>query len=363
MTLLNITLETASPIHIGSGGADLRRDIDFAVFDQHLFMFDMDAVFNYILDQDNDRMIEQLQKTHNIASFFSHPKIFEQHPELYRYKLQGFPKLEQVRAAVKTVHGLPYIPGSSLKGALRTAWIRWNYAQRNLAVNVAQLNDRREWAFQQQEARLMSPKARQRSEYPNYDLFRAIQVADSQPAPDDSLRLYNAVVYPAGPKGIPIDIEGIKPRVVMQGRIKVDDFILQTKADRFGVADQHFTLEHLKRAWREQGMKRIGEEIVFWTGRDQGAKVLDTLIKIEQNAKTADENTFFIEVGWGTGWKSKTLGHVIKDNDLARVISKYRLSRSNEPHAERFPKTRRAARDGSGVLRVPFGWLKVTLNT
>ena len=361
MTTYAVTLETVSPLHIGSGRPDLRRDLDFVVLGQDLYMLDSNAVLDAILPASDTH--PQYAAILNASSFAGYvdAKLLADNPHLYFYKIQGISKLETMRAATKNVLGQPYIPGSSLKGALRTAWIRSVYTQRNLEFNVAGLTDRREWAFQDSEARLLSPMATRTAQRPNYDLFRAIQVADSQPAPDDSLRLYNAVVFPAGPKGIPIDLEGIKPRVALAGRIKVDDYILTTKAREFGVESQRFTLSNLLQAWREQGIARIQQEIAFWTGRNDGKNVLEFLTSLEQTAQTAAANTFMIEVGWGTGWKSKTLGDIIKEPALSRVMNKYRLSRNEHRAGDPFPKTRRAARDRNGVLQRPFGWVKVTI--
>jgi CRISPR-associated protein Csm5 len=361
MATYRLDIETVSPVHIGSGRPELRRNLDFAVFGQTLYMLNSDAVLDRILPTDEDH--PQFQKILNASSLagFIDAELLESDPSLYLYKLQGKSALESVRAATKNAYGQAYIPGSSLKGALRSAWVRQVYQQRGLVLDVDRMNDRREWAFQDLESDLLSPQARRPAQRPNYDLFRALQIADSQPAPEDSLRLYNAVVFPAGPRGIPIDLEGIKPRVAIQSRLKVDEYILHTRAEEFGVAAQQFSFENLVQAWREQGMQRIAQELAFWERRSGGERLLEFFSGLEKQASAAEANTFFIEVGWGAGWKSKTLGNLISGPTLARVMSRYRLTRNPYREGDAFPKTRRAARDAQDVLRVPFGWLKVTI--
>ncbi|MBM7846601.1 type III-A CRISPR-associated RAMP protein Csm5 [Herpetosiphon giganteus] len=362
MSVHSLTIETLSPVHIGAGGPDLRRNIDFAIFGKTLYMLNIDAVLEAMLPENpNDRYYQQILNAPDLGSLVTAEQL-SKHPELYYYKLEGVSKLETMRPAIKQWTNAPYIPGSSLKGALRSAWVRQQYQQRNLSLDLDRLNDRREWAFQGQEARLLSPKAPRPAQVPNYDLFRAIQVSDSQAAPDDSLRLYNAVVFPAANQGIPLDLEAIKPRMTLQARIKFDDYILETQAKHFGVHEQGFSFEALKQAWREQGIARIQQELTFWMNRREGEHVQQFFSNLEQQANTAPENCFFIDIGWGTGWKSKTLGDVIKTPQLAKLMQRYRLTRKEYREGDRFPKTRRAARDTNGNLRVPFGWIKVTLN-
>ncbi|GAA5528046.1 type III-A CRISPR-associated RAMP protein Csm5 [Herpetosiphon gulosus] len=361
MTNYGLTIETLSPVHIGAGGPDLRRNIDFAIFNNILYLLNVDAVLEQILPENpNDRLYQQILNTPDLGSFLT-ADLLSKHPELYYYKLEGVSKLDTMRPVIKHWTHAPYIPGSSLKGALRSAWVRQHYQQRNLTLDIQQLSDKKERAFQTQEARLLSPKASRPSQAPNYDLFRAIQLSDSQSAPDDALRLYNAVVFPAANQGIPLDLEAIKPRVALQARIKFDDYILEKQARQFGVHEQGFSVESLKQAWREQGLVRIQQELTFWTGRREGEHLQQFFSNLAQQANAAPDNCFYIDIGWGTGWKSKTLGDIIKTPQLVQLMRRYRLSRKEYREGDRFPKTRRAARDTKGALRVPFGWVKVIM--
>ncbi len=361
MSVHSLTIETLSPVHIGAGGPDLRRNIDFAIFGKTLYMLNIDAVLEAILPENpNDRYYQQILSTPDVGSFLSE-ELLRNNPKLYHYQTSEFkPKADILRPVIKHWTHSPYIPGSSLKGALRTAWVRQQYQQHNLNLDVRQLEGKYA-AFRKQEARLLSPKAPRPALVPNYDLFRAIQISDSQPSSDNSLTLYNALVFPASNKGIPIVLEAIKPRITLQARIKFDDYILKTQAKQFGVHEQGFSFEALKQAWREQGIARIQQELTFWTNRREGEHVQQFFSNLEQQANAAPENCFFIDIGWGTGWKSKTLGDVIKTPQLSQLIHQYELSRKHNV-GDRFPKTRRAVCDLNDHLKRPFGWIKVTLN-
>lgn len=362
MSIHTLTLETVSPIHIGAGGPELRREMDFAVIGGYIYMLNTPAVLNEILPADPLHDLYQTIFTTAKISDYLTLEMLEQKPELYLYRIKGDSRLQQLRPLIKTVYGRAYIPGSSLKGALRTAWLREQFATQHHEVNLNDLNDRREWAFQPEEARMLSPEAPRAAMRPNYDLFRAVQVTDSQPFDDDAIRLYNAVVFPAGPKGIPIDLEGIKPRVTTQVRLKLDDYILHDNAKKFGADKANFNADMLLQAWKHQGEERIRQELVFWTGRQGGEQVLAVYLAMQQAAAAAPANIFYIETGWGTGWNSKTMGYTIKRATLEQIMTRFQLSRSSNPNADNFPKTRRAAIDTTQLPRVPFGWLKVTLN-
>ena len=74
-------------------------------------------------DVDDPRLAEQLARTK--PKDLLNPADFHADSGLFRYVLEGTPRSEAegavLREQIKTPFGKPYLPGSSLKGALRTA--------------------------------------------------------------------------------------------------------------------------------------------------------------------------------------------------------------------------------------------------
>jgi hypothetical protein len=62
-----------------------------------------------------------------------------------------------------------------------------------------------------------------------------------------------------------------------------------------------------------------------------------------------------VQVAWGAGWRSKTVGAAFDDDLLLDIQNRYRLGRMGME----FPKTRRLVETGEGPA-MPLGWLQVT---
>jgi len=361
MANFTLTIETVAPIHIGSGRADLYRDIDFVVHGNYVYVLDVDAVLEAVLPADErDPRYDQVLNTHNLGSFL--PKMeLDAKPALVRYTSRQVPTTAQIRAQTVDSGVHAYVPGSSLKGALRTAWLRTHFEGTNKKIVASDLGERAEYAFRRTEESVLSPGRIDGRTAPNRDLFRAVQITDSHPFERSASSVYNVVVVPAGQKGIPIAVEGIKPRQTTTARLKFDDYLLNHAAEQLGWGNAAHGLTNLITICQEQGIKRIHEERTFWESR--APEVEKFYADLATKADQREPNTCYIEVGWGSGWMSKTLGRVLRDDRplLAQLMRRYRLNRGTYHDGDAFPKTRRAIRDQEGVLRVPMGWVKLSV--
>ena len=63
----------------------------------------------------------------------------------------------------------------------------------------------------------------------------------------------------------------------------------------------------------------------------------------------------FLQLGWGTGWKSKTYDDLLLNNpDFETLRKRYTHSSVHRPPP--FPKTRKIAYNG-----YPFGWISINI--
>ena len=365
MTTYTLHLEVRSPVHIGSGGAALKENIDYVAGNVRgrtwTYVLFAERVLDAVLPdpQADPELFEKVLNSRNLASFLE-LKDLDQDDSLYRYRTRGQSSLTEVRPYVAAADGRPYIPGSSFKGALRTVWVRSEFARSNKQLAEHELGRRREWAFRDIEQQIMSgqhsgPRA------PNYDLFRAIQVADSVPiAAAGNSTIANTRVWPAGPKGIPIAVEALDEKATLSLRIKFDDYLLEQQAAALGWQGKAERVRtELWRICREQGRERINQERAWWAGHPQASSMAGFYTRLADDA-ACDEH-FFIELGWGTGWQSKTIGNVIQDKrTLAKIIERYNLTRGNFNPERSFPKTRNVLVDRDQPT-MPMGWVKVTV--
>ena len=122
-------------------------------------------------------------------AIFSGADTFRQNNHRARYTLPcpEDPRETEIREAIKDVFSRPMIPGSSIKGAIRTTLL-WDLigddnkeAQNDLKEQL-QRRPNRNWAGQGIERRVLGKD-------PNHDLMRAVQVSDTAPISIDALEM------------------------------------------------------------------------------------------------------------------------------------------------------------------------------
>ena len=109
--------------------------------------------------------------------------------------------------------------------------------------------------------------------------------------------------------------------------------------------------------------KRIASEIEFFQQRADGRVVLGFYSRLVQTWEGLGENEFLLQVGWGTGWLSKTFGTLLQEDarEFERLVRDYRMTVERGRQAgDPFPRSRHLARVGERPA-VPLGWIKVKL--
>ena len=210
------SLLSMAPIHIGSGEKYTSREF---IYENGYFYFpDMGKFYNRMVEKGYDQKFERfLQETkpsprnNRLISFlednrisdrnFGGYRIIETKLETNNNYLRGG-ALNQVSKFIRDSFGNPYIPGSSLKGAIRTILMNTNPDWNN--KNVVQ--------DEKENKSLIPWGAKKGQDYD--DLFNAIRVSDSKPFSNDRLILVQKWDHKAKPpraKSIPLYREAIVP--------------------------------------------------------------------------------------------------------------------------------------------------------
>ena len=133
-----LDLMTLSPLHIGSG-RELLRDYDYVVHRGRTWRIDEDALLDAALGQ--GKFDETLLR--RPAAELLQSTDFLPDSALFRYVVRGTPRSKRegarLREQIKDVFDQPYLPGSSLKGAFRTALFDWALAQNLRALDTRRL--------------------------------------------------------------------------------------------------------------------------------------------------------------------------------------------------------------------------------
>lgn len=359
-TIYDVTVTPITPLHIGSGTM-LLNEFDYATQGNHTWRINEDALLEAQM-ADDPRLADQLARTP--PAQLLKPSDYKAGSRFFRYRLEGTPRATgkgaQLQEQIKTVRDEAYLPGSSLKGAIRTALAWHGWAEMGLRPNSRDLDRRRNFAARDIEKEIMGPN-------PNHDLLRALHVSDSQPAGKDKFLVLNAQVVTKGSLGSPIELEAIAPDTPFHLTIKVDKALFNqwAKNNRLQLGGNAAWLDQIPSIIQQHTNQRIETEL-NWFNERSGAKAPAGFYR--QIAGAALPATMCIlQVGWGTGWSGKTFGSHLQADErfMEHIIDTYRLARGKRQKGDPFPKSRRTTvrviKDKRGRTQqqpaVPLGWV------
>jgi CRISPR-associated protein Csm5 len=359
MARIELTVKVLTPLHIGTGTA-LTEGFDYVCHNGKTYRLDLDALAEELYTRDPE-FTEMLLRTP--PGQLLKPEDLRPDAPYIRYVLPGVPGGQQFREAIKDPRDRPYIPGSSLKGALRTiiAWHAWK--ELRLSLTHIGLGEKEKRATEDLEAEIFGRDPKKGRHSPHHDLLRALKVSDSTSADTSDLGLYNVQVWTKRGGGAPIAVEAIRPGTEFRFSVGIDDALFSTwaaRAEGFPLKRGEW-LRDLPRLARERARERAERERDWWGGisGEMVGFFGDVLGALEKTKKG-----FAVQIGFGTGWEGMTIGAPLKTDPLwPDIYRRYGLgrapgSRGRTPPDE-FPASRRVVVGKDGKPRLPLGWIWV----
>ena len=117
-------LEILSPVHVGVGDERRLTGYDYVLYNNAIVVFNLDAFFS----ENQERASEFYEEAVNLGTEFSLTEFLTEeeitNTRYHNYTLRSNGKnIHEIHPAIKTPQKEVYIPGSSIKGAIRTALI------------------------------------------------------------------------------------------------------------------------------------------------------------------------------------------------------------------------------------------------
>ncbi len=380
-------LQTLTPVHIGSG--ETLNQIDGCYADGRWYHIDLERVLAHPSTDLNALTSEMSQRQFRWQRYLSHRNIEPSAVSGYSLLCPQSPENVEIREAIKAIDNRPYMPGSSLKGALRTALLG-----EILSVNddvyeksrdhIETLIDRGPRGNPRREQPARSIEQLAFGKDPNHDLLRALQVSDTQPVDSDALEI--GLVWTVTLNGNnqlvqKIDrgqeykhfVQQFQAQQHLTFTIKIDDFLFRDREKaRLGYSDSQVELlRDIAEVCRSDADALLQQELAFYDGYNLSeiANIYDKLIRINN---TLDVEAFLLQIGWGTGYHANTVTSIIADDGEESseddglwmdLRERFRLGQSRsqrDSYDERaFPKTRRILYRGQNPV-CPLGWVKVS---
>lgn len=374
-------LETLTPVHIGSG--DSLQHIDGCYADGKWHRINLDKVFADPGTNLNALTSEMGKQGFRWTSHLQNPEAFA----TYSLPCSHSPEEVEIREAIKHIDHRPFIPGSTLKGAIRTAllWDLVNGSDEHYEETLRSLEklvDPKSDTSKGRAARQIEQDVLGRD--PNRDLLRALQVSDTAPIEGSGLEVGTAwtvtlnsndklVQKIEGNREYKTFVEQIRKEQRLTFSIKIDKWLLKQPAKkRLGFdKSQKNSLHNIAAVCHWVTGDLIQREQKFFNAYNfpEIANFYDKLLRLNQRLT---DGSFLLQIGWGSGYNNHTITSMFTDDEndpaaakelLLDLRERFRLGQSRShpgTYDEReFPKTRRIFYRGQNPIS-PFGWVKIS---
>ena len=395
-----LTIKTLTPLHIGSG-SKLREDFDFFLHDGSVYFVNQGALYALLLDnlikklgeEKAGQSIRQIsgKKISELIKFkhCSIDQLVDPQNRVVRNRISADAFLDkglsqrELSVLLKSVENEPYLPGSSIKGSLRSSFFRFLNPDK-IEINYRENRGRYDSRVADDILERKKFLARQNvswREFPHYDIWRGVQITDTSTCKSDQIKLACASVYPLKEsQNLDLYLEVIPEETTFQASLALDAWLFLEASNR-GTQQGHqtgYSEEHLK-SFREmpasiyEDSKELLRQEIRFIQHLQSEHRVDDIDQLRMTISHFDAiarmpvkpNEFITTMGFGTGWLAKTLGHHLQeqlsDEQFDEMVSRFELGRGNWKRNHVIPTTRMIVTTDT-VERAPLGWVKVTMD-
>jgi CRISPR-associated protein Csm5 len=275
-------------------------------------------------------------------------------------------RYEGFTLCLKTPDHRPYIPGSELKGAIRTAVLAKMLNDdvnllRQLAQNLRPSMTKGQMNALWQGNEWLLLRRNQNDRDAHNDLFRGIAISDSEPLPTDALRIYAAKRLNMS-RDVTVFVEAIAPNSETEVTLSVacPDRWLQA----IGLTDKAGWLDWAKLA---HALYEHSNAILDFIAKKFPAREFPQVQAKAQKLKEQNKpDEPLVCLGWGQGFLSITMTEPLRQKfptayetlrqAMAQAIRQYERTKQNN-----FPKTIWAALDANSQPSDLFGWVQLVV--
>lgn len=357
-TIYQCSLQILTPVHVGSG-EKLVENFDFFRQDQDskIHVINSSKMFAAVEKLGADRIMEftRAVEGEDIVAWLQKQGIRPDRISACSVTFSGQKTPREIHAHIRDAFGNPLIPGSSLKGALRTAIIR-KLAKTEDDFQVKTKGTNPKYMDQTICGVLLGLD-------PKENLLRTLSVGDYTFQSDQTsiqqvwVNRLTSKTKLAGK--FPIHIEGISNNTASQGTISFDEFLPDKDNEKkcFNFKAR-LSLPWLLDACWSLTRHTIETELQFL--KDKTGRPVDGLrrfyTRLSEQIENLPENEVIIQMAWGSGWRGMT-GQLLESDDLSDDLRK-KLRLEDRYLSFPFPKSRRLTLVNG--IDSPMGWIKLS---
>ncbi|MGB9665688.1 MAG: type III-A CRISPR-associated RAMP protein Csm5 [Ignavibacteria bacterium] len=362
------SIEILTPVHIGSG-VKLTDGIDFVKDNDSVHIIPQAVLIKYleVNPDERDRFISGNYKLNSLKRI----------PEGRRYNI-SMGRTSEINEFERNGNGKPYIPGSSIKGAIRTVLLKKRFdeldqnKQNELLKKVT--SNRKEWAAEPIVNELLGKDSNKNlmrilevfdAEFENLDLdkIQILSLTNDAGTSYGWKQLWNKQNITDPNRASQIFCETLPIGSKSYFSLTLHSFLLNEPA---AISTLNFNenslsnIQELVSTINKYSKQKLEKEKEFFE-KLTSPKKLNTVINEIQSLldkiKKLSNDEFILRISWGSGWKGMT-GDYLDQTWLMNFRRKYQLGKINFPI---FPKTRRIVIEDDEPKYLT-GWVKVKLN-
>jgi len=361
-------IEAITPIHIGNG-EKLQQDIDFLYERNAIHVFHRQRLFNEIQKMGMSGISEFSNAIEDgtLADWIRKRELLNK-IKAYSAPCRNNRSPISITVQLRDGFGRPLVPGSSLKGSMRTAIILKLAREDNNKIFLNREID----SYSKENGK--PPKfpdqrlcRRLLGETPNENFMRCLTAGDVTFEPSD-IRLQMVSMdrmvstEKMGAK-FSIFVESVQAGAKGSGQLSFDLYLKE--ADRNKKCfdfKMSMELSVLLKAIRQRTKQTIDQEIEFLKklNGDHCRELVTFYQELSERQKTLSDNQTLLQLGWGSGWRSMT-GPLLTQEDLNQnnLALRKTLRLADKHWKFPFPKSRKIASDVGHS--VPIGWILLSL--
>lgn len=372
---MNISITTLTPVHVGSGNL-LHYNTDFFTAttpkgNRFIHVTDERKVLTLIGVENVSNWITSIERGQNIQEFVPVYAPNAKPADYSKRRILLFANVNNEDTLKECIHnglGDPYIPGSSLKGALRTAITAVMAARaKDIDRKVVDRNGRLSSAFF--EKSLFGSD-------PNHDIFRFLMCGDAyfRKGCEISFRLQmylnlthrDSLVPTSDTKPQVIEAIGTDESATFQMKVNSEyyQWIRRQMPDAVGnMPDEMQSLKSLFGLVNDHTLRLVNQEIDFWSRQTRtGAEGYVAALKGISNQIVACQNdgntSCVLRVGHAIGWDFITGGWARQLYSFEEKVIPASRPGNFKYQEYPFPKSRRLDTDGEMI-----GFVKLSIQS
>ncbi len=350
-------IKTITPVHVGSGRF-LQNKVEYVFSDRSIGIVDERKVFDLLGEERLKQWLQSIESGTSIAVFLK-PFVAKLTVDMIcsrKIALKCDKEQAKSQSSLKEQlyngMGHPYIPGSSIKGAIRSAIYNQELLKKETPIN-----------FVDSRGQQVKPNASVLEKQlfgndPNHDVFRFLQIGDAYFEPNSTVAT-NMVNINIKQNGATKDssknqlVEAIGENQSAGFTIKLNQKLLSANVRNGQVRNAPAYLNSIKSLFQTINKNTrllINEEKDFWADfendDDAVAEYLEKIQSVLDEATKCSENECILRLGHGSGYTFIS-GNLVNQESLISEYDYNKIVNIARPENEKnyndyyFPKTRR----------------------